>query len=83
MAVEVWRMRLGKHRAQYVVIQGWNFAIAYGNLKMHIDRAKVLGSVNYALPIRALEQIYFHLACTEQFFQRERVIDGKLHRCAA
>ncbi len=46
---------------------------------MHIDRAKALGSADYTLPIRALEQIYFHLACKEQFFQRERVIDGKLH----
>jgi len=26
--------------------------------------------VDYTLPIRALEQIYFYLACKEQFLQR-------------
>jgi hypothetical protein len=60
-------MGLGEHRAQRIKIQDWSLAIAYGNLKMHIDWAKALGSVDYTLPIRALEQIYFHLACKEQF----------------
>jgi hypothetical protein len=58
-------MGLGEHRAQRIIIQGWGFAIAYGNLKMHIDRAKALGSADYTLPIRALEQIHLHFLCKQ------------------